>query len=109
MLGMSSLGAVTANYRASAEKVLTKPAKQVMVLSSSGGEQGTACVDGGREPALIFLLRISTWPSGATCPLCKISLGLCLPFLPSGGTQGPALALSVILHLVRLPQRLNKC
>ena len=39
MLGVSSLGALAAYYRAFAEKVLTTPTKQVIVLSSSGREQ----------------------------------------------------------------------
>lgn len=39
MLGVSSLGAVTAYSRAFAEKVLTEPAKWVTVLSRSGREQ----------------------------------------------------------------------
>lgn len=70
MLGVSSLGALAASYRAFAEKVLTKPTKQVTVLSSSGREQ----LGWGREPAFISLLRISTRPSGATCPLREVSL-----------------------------------
>lgn len=61
MLGVSSLGAVTAYYRAFAEKVLTEPAKRVTVLSRSGREQR------------MYILR---WGKGASIHLPSQNLHL---------------------------------